>query len=386
MAEINIALPGYNALTETDPDHFSLISDEDNLLIKEFDRDRVDVATTATINHNLGYIPFFLAYSRQFGGSDYSQIDHNSFDISYYAHATSSDLTLGNVTGDTEPFTYYIFYDEMTSGSPSFTEEGSIVKVANPGANALTSDDPNDFIFHSNLNTLKIIKEGSSSVSVSGVEFKSISHGASISNPHSFMAFVEFPDGSVSRLSNLINISRDGDYAVGYTTINTSTIDFQCIGSGTYKIKYYIFETPLAGSAGKSITLSDHKLRVAKSGYNALTETDSNNYTFLSGFNTLQYFDSGSKSLTITGDGSIKTEETSIYHGLGYKPLFACFTNDFDQSYFNWIPMNRNATLYTAWASAYCDDNYLYFKFEYGELSTYTQTFYYKIFDNDLGF
>lgn len=386
MAKINIALPGYNALTDTNPDHFSLFADEDNLLIKEFERDRVNVSTTQTINHNLDYIPFFLAYVRQFGGSDYGAVDHNSFDIAYYAHMDSSDLTLGNVTGSSEPFTYYIFYDEVTSGSPTFTEDGAIVKMSNSGSNALTSNNPNDYIFHSNLNTLKIIREGTATISAGDFGYNSFNHGAGTSNPHAFAGFVEFPDGSISRLSNLTNISRDGNYAVGEATITSSQITAYFVGAGTYKIKYYIFETPLSGSSGKSITLSDHKLRVAKSGYNALTETDSNNYTFLSGFNTLQYFDSGSTSLTINGDGTIKTEETSVYHGLGYTPFFACYTNDFGETYINSIPMNRNAAFYTAWASAYCDDNYLYFKFQYGELSSYTQNFYYKIFDNDLGF
>ncbi|OQB05575.1 MAG: hypothetical protein BWY19_00910 [bacterium ADurb.Bin212] len=386
MAKINIALSGYNALTDTNPDHFSLKADEDNLLIKEFDRGTVNVATTQTITHNLGYVPFFLAYSRQYGGSDYGPVDHNSFDIAYYAHMDSNDLTLGNVTGSTEPFTYYIFYDEITSGSPSFTEEGSIVKVANSGSNALTSTNPNDFIFHSNLNTLKIIKEGTATISAGAFGYNSFNHGAGISNPHAFMGFVQFPDGSISRLSKLTNISKDGNYGVGEATITSTQFTAFFVGAGTYKIKYYIFETPLVGSTGKSITLSDHKFRVAKSGYNALTETDSNKYNFLSGFNTLKYFDSGSTSLTISGDGTIKTEETSIYHGLGYTPFFACYVNDLGESYYNSIPMNRNAAFFTAWASTYCDNNYLYFKFQYGDLSSYTQNFYYKIFDNDLGF
>ncbi len=385
MAKIDIALSGYNALTETNPDHFSLKADKDNLLIKEFLRERETISTTRTITHNFGYIPFFLTYTKQAYGDNYIQVDHNAFEAAEYAYSNTSELIIGAL-GNERDFTTCVFYDEITSGSPSFTEEGPMVKITNSGKNALTSNNPNDYIFHSNLNTLKIIKEGTATISVSDYGYNSFNHNAGISNPHAFMAFVQFPDGSVSRLSNSTNISKDGNYSVSYTTISSTQITAFFAGVGTYKIKYYIFEIPLIGDTGKTIDLDDHKLRVAKADYNALTDTDSNHYSFLSGFNTLQYFNSGGKSLTIEGNGTLKTMETSIYHRLGYTPFFACFTNDIGESYYNSIPVNQNAIYFTAWASAYCDDNYLYFKFQYNGTETFTQNFYYKIFTNSLGF
>lgn len=41
-----------------------------------------------------------------------------------------------------------------------------IVAVAKPGKNVLTATDPNDFIFHSNYNTFKIILEGTLGITI----------------------------------------------------------------------------------------------------------------------------------------------------------------------------------------------------------------------------
>ena len=39
---IRVALPTYNALTDTNPDHFALYSDQDWVLIKEFTRINIE--------------------------------------------------------------------------------------------------------------------------------------------------------------------------------------------------------------------------------------------------------------------------------------------------------------------------------------------------------
>lgn len=114
---IRVALPSINALTETDPSKFSLYSDSDNVLIKEFARGAgsVDLSSSITISHNLGYIPFFLVYV---------EIDTDRFRLlnaqspiggGWTAYATINSLVITNNFSSThKEYQYYIFYDNIT--------------------------------------------------------------------------------------------------------------------------------------------------------------------------------------------------------------------------------------------------------------------------------
>ena len=113
-----VALPGYNASTDTDPNHFALYVDQavDYVLIKEKERGSKSVAnnSTDTVTHNLGYIPLcfvFLdngdgSYTRLFG------VDSAGTDTGYIVSTTT--ITFVNHTGGTKNFKYYIFYDDIT--------------------------------------------------------------------------------------------------------------------------------------------------------------------------------------------------------------------------------------------------------------------------------
>ena len=61
---IKIALPGYNAFTDTDPDHFALYVDQDDptdyVLLKEKEKDTISVSSSTPISHGLGYVPLCL--------------------------------------------------------------------------------------------------------------------------------------------------------------------------------------------------------------------------------------------------------------------------------------------------------------------------------------
>ena len=63
---IRVSLPGFNAGTDTNIDHYSVYSDSDNILIKEKTRGTVNVANgaTGTVAHGLGYIPFVSVVHR----------------------------------------------------------------------------------------------------------------------------------------------------------------------------------------------------------------------------------------------------------------------------------------------------------------------------------
>lgn len=107
---IRVSLPGYNALTDPNPDHYALYADNDNILIKEFARGSGN--GDATITHNLGYIPFYLVYV-DIGGSKYQIVNVQSpIGGGTKVYATTTTIEITNNTG--KNFQYYIFYDNMS--------------------------------------------------------------------------------------------------------------------------------------------------------------------------------------------------------------------------------------------------------------------------------
>ena len=110
---IKVALPGYNAETDTNPDHFALYSDEDWVLIKEKLRDsiEVDAFSSETITHNLGYVPFFAVYANN--GTFGKWINGYNIYEEYKCYATTTTLVLINSSASAITFQYYIFYDQQ---------------------------------------------------------------------------------------------------------------------------------------------------------------------------------------------------------------------------------------------------------------------------------
>jgi len=117
MNVLRVALPGYDALEETDPSRFSLFSDSENVLIKEFARGsgHISYDGTATITHNLGYIPFYLVYGEVAAGKYRAANWYSLFDGVWRAYADTSKLYIrNNVSTDVSGFQYYLFYDNLT--------------------------------------------------------------------------------------------------------------------------------------------------------------------------------------------------------------------------------------------------------------------------------
>lgn len=252
---IRIALPGYNAETDRNLDHFALFSDEDNILIKEHSRGSFTTSNeNTTITHNLGYVPFFLAYVYDDVGAygpinTWQQIGDANLSIAYAAIVDTTTLVISNLTAASKKFIYYIFYDNVVGSSTNtITESQKVFKVAKNGINAFTSKNPNDYIYHSDLNTFKIIKEGTSSISYTGDNTYSFNHGASITDAAAFMMFVKFPDESITIVNGTFG-GTSRDYTFGLLAGITSTqIKCKIFGDGvnrTLTVKYYIFETPL---------------------------------------------------------------------------------------------------------------------------------------------
>lgn len=113
---VRVALNGYDALKDTDPSHFSLFTDQDNVLIKEKSRGSGAIASgnTAVIVHNLGYIPFFLVYC-EISTNRFQAV--NTFDPNsgvWRAYADTTNLYVRNVSSSTKRYRFYIFYDNVT--------------------------------------------------------------------------------------------------------------------------------------------------------------------------------------------------------------------------------------------------------------------------------
>lgn len=117
MAEqtIRVSLPGYDALIDTNPDHFALYTDETNdyVLIKERTRGSAQVLNNITkeMAHGLGYVPFCLVFSESSTGVYRKLFSHPVDGTGVWFEINATALLLKNTSGSTKTFKYYIFYD-----------------------------------------------------------------------------------------------------------------------------------------------------------------------------------------------------------------------------------------------------------------------------------
>lgn len=259
---IRVALPGFNCLSDTNLDHFALHSDQDNILIKEFARGSVVVPADNTLHnyvtHNLGYIPFFLAYVYSTDGTPNGWTLAPSFQgilsaPDYAVVADTQYLWFYNQIGTPQPFKYYIFYDNIIGGgTPTFTESAKVLKTSRQGVNALTTVNPNDFIFHSDLNTFKIVKEINFNFNYNGTpnsKYDIFYTNVFLRTAASFFVFLKFPDGYTTILTGIPgNKSDNGSYFASVLAFDERHITITVRGGGgaaTIYGKLYIFETPL---------------------------------------------------------------------------------------------------------------------------------------------
>lgn len=111
-----VALAGYNAETDTDPNHFSLYVDQsvDYILIKEKAVGSISVNGTVNIAHGLGYIPHCIVFAETSAGVWRKLFSFPVNASGYWYEISSSNLVLKNTTGVAKTFAYHIFYDNIT--------------------------------------------------------------------------------------------------------------------------------------------------------------------------------------------------------------------------------------------------------------------------------
>jgi hypothetical protein len=111
---IRVSKPGYDALTDANIYNYSLYADSDNVLIKEKARGTgtVDLYGTATINHALNYIPFYLVYTEVASGRYRVNNAYEALSSGWMVNVTTADLTItNNISATYTDYKYYIFYD-----------------------------------------------------------------------------------------------------------------------------------------------------------------------------------------------------------------------------------------------------------------------------------
>ena len=81
-------------------------------------QDNVANNTTATLSHNLGYVPMFFAFGRQNGTSAYeSQFTYyvvnpdTTVTITYQVNVTSTQISFTNNMGNAQDVAYVLFKD-----------------------------------------------------------------------------------------------------------------------------------------------------------------------------------------------------------------------------------------------------------------------------------
>jgi hypothetical protein len=122
-----------------------------------------------------------------------------------------------------------------------------VIKVAKNGKDAETSTDPNDFIFHSDYNTFKIIATGTTSfvlnADVFEVQYFTVAHNLDYT-PFVF-AFCKFPDGRVGVVGD-----NQANSNLWFATleVDATNITFgfaNSVGTPTVYVRYFITEAPL---------------------------------------------------------------------------------------------------------------------------------------------
>ena len=128
-----------------------------------------------------------------------------------------------------------------------------VVKIALEGKST-NSTDPKDYSLHSDYNSIKIFKKGSSSQSVSGSSTADVSITHSVGFYPMCLLYVELTPGSNKWYAKPFTLV-SGEYAyisdsTDYTYSNTSTLKFRIVNtdSSSRTIDYYYF---VLGHSGK---------------------------------------------------------------------------------------------------------------------------------------
>lgn len=120
--KIVVAKPGYNAITDTNPDHLNFSSDYNTLKYNISGSKRINGSWTTnpgnspkiftdSVAHGLGYVPFFICYVDFVGTGKYNIVPYN-----YSVMTTGSELASAWIDS-----TYLYFDVQLRPGTSANT-------------------------------------------------------------------------------------------------------------------------------------------------------------------------------------------------------------------------------------------------------------------------
>lgn len=201
------------------------------------------------------------------------------------------------------------------------------ILIPKVGIDAIEASSPNDFVFNTDYNTFKIIKEASHSPTLStnsSQAFTSINHNLGFT-PF-LIGFCKFANNRVSLPGN-----KASNTNFVFTNLRSSATQArfgyinQSGGNYSPVFRYLATEVPLSGTPNIPVG-SGSRIIVAKPGFDATIETNPNNIVYDSRYKTLKYFDQGVTSVNVpagtpAANVPLVHEQTIKTHSLGYYPF-----------------------------------------------------------------
>jgi len=215
----------------------------------------------------------------------------------------------------------------------------AVIKVAKTGG--AVTDEEKDLAFTSDRDCLIEFARGTSSITTSGSGSVNITN--TLGYLCNYFVFVRDPDNTSRWFPMNCDFSLNpdvifGDAKIINTYLTTSnlvvTVNHSYETSKTFNLFYIIHSNTPDNLTGTGKDNVSGKVRVAKPGYDASTETDARNMQFYSGKNVPQPIIEDSDSLTIGArpdplDEYVFTLATkTITHNLGYVPVAYVFDTD----------------------------------------------------------
>lgn len=196
----------------------------------------------------------------------------------------------------------------------------SRLAIAKDNQNVLTESDK-DLLFSTGFNNLKIWKAKTVTITVpdegfgTGSVTQSYSHGLSYAPTLS----VYYKISSGANAGKVIPFMTQGpnDFSAAYTTSSDIVFDLVDFEAGNQEFYFIINVDPV--STGTLSGALNSKFRIAKDGFDCLTENNEVNYEFLSNRPVYNIYQKSTANITLSASNF--NETVTIAHSLGYIPL-----------------------------------------------------------------
>lgn len=210
-------------------------------------------------------------------------------------------------------------------------------KLSVPSKNVLYAQSPQDFIFHSKYNTLKIWKiiKGGFAVPINSTASFIFTHGLGYYPAH--LTFYKLKQSAVSWWCDEVSLNTniaDNDNMRASTFVNSSTIKYQVVSpavtgvAGTIAYTSFIFLDPMGyiptGTTGAPL-VNNVGIKVSQPGISVLS-AKAHEMAINSSYPNLKFHMDKTVSFTVLAANT--SGEISFAHGLNYVPAFSAMIID----------------------------------------------------------